>query len=326
MSDEAGIPAGFRGAAARLTAEDVTRVAAGLGLPARTVWAVAQVEAAEHGFLPAPDSRPELLFEAHQFHLLTGGRWDAAHPNISAPQWDRSLYGAAGAHQYDRLAEAIALDEAAALQSATWGMFQILGANFALVGYPDIDSFVAAMCDSEGRHLDAFAAYCTARKFVRFLAAEDWMDFALGYNGAGEALNGYAAKLAAAVANGKFPPPGTPPGTPPITPAPPAPSPPPPGGSMNVVEIPLGLAALIPIAGDDQAEQPLPVPPDAVKSADAAVVNATVKDGKTLELIGLAIGQTTVGGLDLSLPVSVVARTLTHLTVDLAQITYAAPR
>jgi hypothetical protein len=215
------IPAGFRGAALTLTVADIERVATSLALEAKEIWAVATVESTGHGFIP-DDGRPALLFEAHWFSKLTGAVWDASHPNISSPIWDASLYGAGGAHQYDRLAEAIALNREAALQAATWGMFQLLGTNFALVGFSDIDSFVAAMCDSEGWHLTAFAEYCGAQNLVPFLAGHDWENFKLGYNGTG--TDDYAAKLAAAYASVVYPPLGMPAGP---TPVPPAPAPPP---------------------------------------------------------------------------------------------------
>jgi hypothetical protein len=218
------IPTGFKGAAQTLTVADIERVAASLPLEAKTVWAVATVESLGHGFIPG-DGRPELLYEAHKFSQFTGGAWDASHSNISSPTWDPSLYGAGGAHQYDRLAEAMALNREAALQAATWGMFQILGTNFALVGFEDVDSFVAAMCDSEGWHLTAFAEYCQAQNLTHFLAGHDWENFKLGYNGTG--TDDYAAKLAAAYASVVYPPPGMPAGRLPPPVLPPSPPPPP---------------------------------------------------------------------------------------------------
>jgi hypothetical protein len=145
-----------------------------------------------------PDKRPKILFEAHVFGRLTQHGWDATHPNISSPVWDRTLYGAAGAHQYDRLAEAIALDEDAALQSASWGMFQFLGLNYAACDFPDVGHYVAVMCASEGGQLAAFVAFCRYNRLDRHLRAHDWTGVALAYNGPGEAENGYDEKLAAA--------------------------------------------------------------------------------------------------------------------------------
>ncbi len=186
----------FVGAATPLGTGDVVAAAAGLGCDPAAIWAVCDVESAGSGFLP--DGRPKILFEAHIFGGLTGHRWDAAHPNVAAPRWDRSLYGAAGTHQYDRLAEAIALDRAAALRSASWGLFQILGLNHAACGFADVEGYVAAMCAGEGAQLAAFAAFCRQGGQDRHLRAHDWTRFALSYNGPGEAANDYHGRLAAA--------------------------------------------------------------------------------------------------------------------------------
>jgi len=77
-------------------------------------------------------------------------------------------------------------------------MFQILGLNFAQCGFATVEDYVAAMCDSEGAQLPAFCAFCQKGGLDRYLRAHDWTRFALGYNGPGEAANGYDTKLAAA--------------------------------------------------------------------------------------------------------------------------------
>lgn len=190
----------FTGAATPLAAGDVVAAAQRLQCEPAAVWAVCDIESAGSGFLP--DKRPTLLFEAQLFSRFTQHRFDATHPNISSPTWNRALYGASGAHQYDRLAEAIALADsqwrAAALQSASWGMFQIVGMNFAACGFASVEDYVAAMCQTEAAHLNAFAAFCTHEGLAPLLAAQSWTAFALRYNGPGEAENDYAGKLAAA--------------------------------------------------------------------------------------------------------------------------------
>lgn len=190
----------FSGAATPLAAGDVVAVARRIRCEPAAVWAVCDIESAGGGFLP--DKRPKLLFEAHLFGNLTGHRWDATHPNISSAIWDRSLYGAPGAHQYDRLAEAIALANGqwrnAALQSASWGLFQIVGMNFAACGFASVEDYVAAICDSEAAQLAAFAAFCAHEALAPLLATKNWTEFALRYNGPGEAANDYAGRLAAA--------------------------------------------------------------------------------------------------------------------------------
>jgi hypothetical protein len=162
------------------------------------VRAVCDVESAGGGFLP--DGRPKILFEAHIFGRLTHNQYDRSHPNISAPAWNHALYGAAGAHQHDRLNEAISLDSTAALEAASWGMFQILGLNYGRCGFSSVEGFVAASQLSELDQLKAFSAFCRSSGLVRFLVSHDWLRFALGYNGPGEAQNNYHGKLAQAYA------------------------------------------------------------------------------------------------------------------------------
>ena len=189
------MPGDFKGAATQLSDTDINATAANLNCEVAVVEAVCDVESGGSGFLP--DGRPKILFEAHAFHNATGGRWDRTNPNISSPAWDRSLYGAGGAHQYDRLAEAIALDRNAALQSASWGRFQVMGNNYAAAGFANAEAFVQAMCDREAAHLGAFIGFCRKNGLVEALQARDWTTFARGYNGPGQ-VDHYAALLKSA--------------------------------------------------------------------------------------------------------------------------------
>lgn len=186
----------FTGAATPLGADDIAAAAARMRCEPAVIWAVCDIESGGGGFLA--DKRPKILFEAQIFGRLTEHQWDAAYPNISSSSWDRSLYGAAGAHQYDRLGQALALDEDAALQSASWGMFQILGLNFAECGFASVTDYVTSICTGEGAQLAAFCAFCQKSGFDRYLRTHDWTGFALAYNGPGEASNGYDTKLSAA--------------------------------------------------------------------------------------------------------------------------------
>ena len=184
----------FAGAATPLAAADIAATATTLDCEPAAVWAVCDVESSGSGFLA--DKRPRILYEAHVFSRLTQHRYDGTYPDISSPVWNRALYGAAGPHQYDRLAAAIALDRAAALEAARWGLFQILGLNHPQCGFAAVEDYVAAMCDSEARQLAAFGEFCRRGGLDRFLRAQDWVRFALAYNGPAEADNGYDDKLA----------------------------------------------------------------------------------------------------------------------------------
>ena len=185
----------FTGNPAPLTDDDFARAAARLGCAVAAIRAVADVESAANGFLP--DGRPKILFERHIFHRLTEGRFSNGHPHLSA----RTPGGyRGGAREYERLGEALVLDRAAALKSASWGRFQIMGFNHALCGEPDLEAFVAGMVAAEAQQLGYFAGFIEGAGLAGALRRRDWPAFARGYNGPAHAANDYAGKMARAYA------------------------------------------------------------------------------------------------------------------------------
>lgn len=185
-----------------LSESDYAAAAVRIGCDVPTVKAVAEVESAGRGYLS--DGRPAILFEAHVFDRLTGGkhraRTDRRGVPLSSPRWNRTLYGKGGAAQYDRLEDAMALDERAAVLSCSWGPFQIMGTNFASLGFPDVDSLREFMeaTDQVQEHLDLFVRFILVNGLDDELRARDWRGFARGYNGPGYEQNRYHEKLAAA--------------------------------------------------------------------------------------------------------------------------------
>ncbi len=203
---------------AALGADDYRRGAAALGGSVLQLAAVKEVESGGAWFtdirqqildLDGPGGfidgafLPKILFEAHLFSADTEGRFDRTHPAISAPEWTPALY-VGGQGEYARLHAAMQLDVTAALRSASWGMFQILGRNHLVCGYPTVQAFVAAMKRGEAEHLQAFVGFVKgtglAPAFRRISGvAADCAGFARGYNGRSYAKHNYHGKIAAAV-------------------------------------------------------------------------------------------------------------------------------
>ena len=176
-----------------LTLDDYRAVANSIGCETAAVRAVVSVEAAGSGF--QADGRPKILFEAHWFSYFTDDRYDDSNPNISSPVWNRSLY-IGGAGEWDRLYQAICLNRTAALQSASWGLGQIMGFNYKAAGYSEVESFVRDMHQSEGKQLMAMFNFIKNNGLATFLIRKDWAGFALRYNGEGYKDNNYDGKLA----------------------------------------------------------------------------------------------------------------------------------
>lgn len=176
-----------------LTEADFARAATELRCGIAEVKAVAKVESPKGGFLA--DGRPTLLFEAHIFSRLTKRKYDRSHPHLSSRYWDRDLYSATSVGEHKRLEEAAKLDRNAALQSASWGRFQLMGFNWEVCGFANLQQFINAMYESEGRQLDGFVSYVIRRRLDDELREHRWAEFALGYNGPAYAENDYDGRL-----------------------------------------------------------------------------------------------------------------------------------
>jgi peptidoglycan hydrolase-like protein with peptidoglycan-binding domain len=183
----------FEGAGHPLHSDGLTAAAEHAGVDPAVLWSVVLVETSGCGFLP--DRRPTILFERHIFSNRTGRRFDAGHPGISGPAGG---YGPPGAHQYERLDEAVACNRLAALESASWGLGQIMGFNAGLAGFRDAEHMVSQMMRGENEQILGMAAFMRASGMHVPLQGRDWAGFARRYNGPAFANNRYDEKLAAA--------------------------------------------------------------------------------------------------------------------------------
>ena len=185
------LPRGRGGA--KLTEDDFTAAAKTLDCEVACVKAVNDVESGRLGGY-FESGRPVILFEAHIFSKNTGHKYDHVLPEISSRKWNKKLYRG-GEAEYDRLEKAMAFDRTAALKSASWGRFQIMGFNFASTGYTSVDAFVEAMYLSEAKQLQAFLSFLRASHLDDELRDKKWSAFASGYNGKSYAENQYDTKL-----------------------------------------------------------------------------------------------------------------------------------
>jgi N-acetylmuramidase/Putative peptidoglycan binding domain len=182
----------FPSRATPLTAPGIQNAITTLGIDEPTLWAMLHVESSQVGYLN--DRRPQILFERHIFSRLTGGAYDATDPGISNPV--PGGYGASGAAQYPRLGEAAALAQDAALQSASWGLGQVMGENFALGGYAGVEAMVADMCSSEDAQLAMMVEFIVHNNLAAALQTHNWAAYAHGYNGPNYAAQQYDVRLA----------------------------------------------------------------------------------------------------------------------------------
>ncbi|BCL68470.1 hypothetical protein TUMSATVNIG1_04070 [Vibrio nigripulchritudo] len=179
-----------------LSEEDFEKAAESLDCDVAAVKAVSEVESAGSGFFAS--GPPCILFEAHIFSKYSDRQFDESHPEISSRKWDRSLY-VGGEKEYERLQNAMALNRKAALMSASYGRYQIMGFNHQAAGYDNVETFVREMFLAERFHLFAFVNFIKADSRLHTAIQElDWATFARYYNGPAYAENRYDEKLLAA--------------------------------------------------------------------------------------------------------------------------------
>lgn len=185
----------------QLNEQDYQKAADRLGVNKAAVKAVATVESNGGGFLA--DGRVKVQFEPHVFYQRLkqaygqqrADRELAAHPDLvalkpgsyqSVDKEDKDMNRAAG------------IDRQCALESASWGAFQIMGYHWKTCGYATLQAFINAQYSAAGQ-LDTFVLFILAdARLVKALKARDWTTFARIYNGPLFAKNAYDTKMASA--------------------------------------------------------------------------------------------------------------------------------
>jgi len=114
--------------------------------------------------------------------------------DILYPVWKSGAYGPVS-KQHERLERAAKINNEAALLSASWGRFQVMGFNWKTCGAANLQEFIADMYKDEDAHLQRFAIYIKSTFLDDELRNHDWAGFARGYNGPLYIRNKYDIKL-----------------------------------------------------------------------------------------------------------------------------------
>ena len=188
---------------AKLLAQaDLQAAADTLGVPLAAVQAVNRVESRGAGFLD--DGRPVILYERHVFFReLEALGFDARALSSQYPNLCNSARGGymGGSSEWTRLdlAASVTMHREAALRSASWGLFQIMGFHAQVLGFESAQAFAEAMSESEGQQLQAFVRFILADPALhKALKGAKWAEFARIYNGPAYRDNAYDLKLARA--------------------------------------------------------------------------------------------------------------------------------
>lgn len=182
-----------------VTEKDFQECAEALGVEVAALKAVVEVEcSSKGGFLV--DGRPRILFEGHIFWRRLALRGidpeplAAEHPDIIYPRWERSHYRG-GVGEWERFGCASAICHGAAIESASWGLFQIMGFHWKTCGCSSAEDFAERMGRSEGEQMKLAMRFLQKTGIAEWLKTKDWSTFALRYNGSGYKANHYDTRL-----------------------------------------------------------------------------------------------------------------------------------
>ena len=171
-----------------------------IGCEVEAFKAVKNVETGGRGGFVG-EGKPAILFEGHIFWQQLKKRGIdpkekvVGNEDILYRKWTKKYY-LGGIDEYNRLNKAKKIDEEAALASASWGIFQVMGFNFEDGGYSSVREFVDAMCKSEDEQVIAAARFiCKNNGMKKALINKDWATFASLYNGPKYYENKYDEKL-----------------------------------------------------------------------------------------------------------------------------------
>lgn len=186
----------------KLCENDFVQAAQKMNVEVAAVKAVQDVETGGRGgFVKV--AYPTILFEGHIFwnqlkkQDINPENFVSGNEDILYPNWTKKFYKG-GEAEYSRLERAKKIHEVAALCSASWGMWQIMGFNYSSCKCENIHEFVALMNIKEGTQLNLFVNFVIANGWDKFLRNKDWAEFARRYNGPGYKENKYDEKLAEA--------------------------------------------------------------------------------------------------------------------------------
>lgn len=180
-----------------LKESDIIDAANVLKVPVASVKAISEVESNGSGFMD--DGRPVILFERHWMYRnlkkngIDPNPYLNSHPDIVQIKPGGYLKPES---EYKRFYNACIVDRSSAIESTSWGRFQIMGFHYQRLGFKTPEMFYKSMVISEGEHLKALVKFIETDKLLhKAIQDQDWKTVAYIYNGPSYDKNKYDIKL-----------------------------------------------------------------------------------------------------------------------------------
>lgn len=169
-----------------------------LGIELASMLAVLEVESAFQFFAVVNGKHePVIRWEGHYFDRRLSGaaREEARALGLAHPTAGAVKNPASQAQRWAMLDRALEINAQAALESASYGAGQVMGANWQALKYRNVETLVNAARSGIGGQVDMIARFIKVNGLAGALKRRDWAAFARGYNGRDFAKNGYHTKL-----------------------------------------------------------------------------------------------------------------------------------
>lgn len=179
----------------------VAQAAASRGFDPAVCAAIVEVESGAYGAV-AKDGRPTIKHEGHFAWRLTSGpvRQMLADAGLAWPKYDKARDkdrpSQRARWQWFGMVEDIAGRDVA-IQSCSWGLAQVMGANWSMCGYTSPAAFEAAQATEAGQ-IETFLRYLEGAHLTEAIHTRDWTKIAEKYNGPKHYVHNYAGRMEAA--------------------------------------------------------------------------------------------------------------------------------
>jgi hypothetical protein len=179
----------------------VNEMAKSLGVEPAALLAIAEVESGGRPFAMVQGRREPLIrFEGHYFdQRLTGEkRRRARAAGLASPVAGAVANPPAQAERWALLQRAADIDHAAAHESVSWGLGQVMGAHWKWLDFDTVDALAAEARGGLEGQIRLMARYIAKAGLCDAIRKRNWEAFARAYNGPAYARHGYHTKIAAA--------------------------------------------------------------------------------------------------------------------------------
>lgn len=184
----------------KLQLGELARAAATIGVTEAHLRTIIEVETSGKGF--NSQGQVEFLFESHVFYKTVSKDKlpQAIKLGVAYKFWKGpGSYPKTPTARWQQFQTAVSLDETAAIKSASWGLGQIMGSEYAEAGFNSPQEMLVAFSKSEYNQILGMCSLIKSRGLDKALKGFPSMDacerFALRYNGAGYKKNKYHIKL-----------------------------------------------------------------------------------------------------------------------------------